>query len=238
MHPLDGAYIRVDRAEEHLTNLNESIMAFINREYERTRAVRSLDPQPPPMGFHRVDSPIPLMFSVLVGEAIYNLRAALDYFVYELAALDSGTPQKGTQFPIESTLEGFRGRCKPKGFLGGISPAHTTDIERLQPYNGVEWTKQLAAISNPDKHRHLTVLSHARSLGTTKSPDPAEAAITADDVGVIFVYAVPMPDGTNMNMKFHFTFFITFEDGLPVIDTLEKIKLKVADTLADFKAKF
>jgi hypothetical protein len=45
--------------------------------------------------------PIPEEISIVVGEICYNLRAALDYLVYELARLDSGCIQNGTQFPIE-----------------------------------------------------------------------------------------------------------------------------------------
>ena len=50
---------------------------------------------------------IPAMLGILIGETIYNLRAILDYLVYELAILDSGQIQKGTQFPIEDTESEF-----------------------------------------------------------------------------------------------------------------------------------
>jgi hypothetical protein len=39
-------------------------------------------------------------------------------------------------------------------------------------------------------------------------------------------------------MKFHFTFFISFDHGSPVIETLEKLHSEVADTLANFKSEF
>jgi hypothetical protein len=39
-------------------------------------------------------------------------------------------------------------------------------------------------------------------------------------------------------MRMHYTLSVAFESGLPVIDTLEEIAAKVADTLANFKPDF
>src|SRR5438045_9762205 len=89
---LDGAYARLDRAREQLTDLVLRIKCL-----------------PPPhiaeiiahTNFHIVkdfvlsNSPgelpeLPHILSVLIGEVIYNLRAALDYLVFDLAQSDSG----------------------------------------------------------------------------------------------------------------------------------------------------
>lgn len=210
MHPLDGAFIRLDRAEEHLNELKSISADLIKMEREVVlngiRANMKFGPS----------VPIPLKYSVLIGEAIYNLRAALDYLVYELALLDSGVAQECTQFPICDTPKGFR--RKPKTWLGGINETHTAAIERLQPYNGVNWTKWLQTISNPDKHRHLSIPKHDGTVEYTTTSDPEEV--------------------TSVYVNLYIDQFIAFDDGLPVIDTLEKIKLQVANVLADFKPKF
>jgi len=44
---------------------------------------------------------------ILAGEVIQSLRSALDYLIYDLAILDSGKPQDGTQFPAEGDPESF-----------------------------------------------------------------------------------------------------------------------------------
>ena len=43
----------------------------------------------------------PPELAVVVSDIIHNLRATLDYIVYELALSDSGKVQDGTQFLIE-----------------------------------------------------------------------------------------------------------------------------------------
>jgi hypothetical protein len=45
-------------------------------------------------------------------------------------------------------------------------------------------------------------------------------------------------DGHAEYVQVHFAFFIAFDDGLPVLDTLEEIKTRVAQVLADFKPEF
>lgn len=210
MHPLDGAYIRLDRAEEHIAELKNISASLLKREMEVVlegiRADFKFGPS----------VPIPLNYSVLIGETIYNLRAALDYLIYELAILDSGIVQERTQFPIYETINGFRGR--PKTCLGGISEPHTAAIELLQPYNGIDWTKRLQSISNPDKHKYLIVAQPTGTVDFTTSPDPANPA--------------------GVEVQLYITPFIAFNDGLPVIDTLENIKLKVSDVLDQFKPEF
>jgi hypothetical protein len=49
----------------------------------------------------------------------------LDYLVYALAKLDSGSPQKKTQFPIMDTVEQFKGQSK--AMLCGVNTAHKHD---------------------------------------------------------------------------------------------------------------
>jgi hypothetical protein len=149
MHALDGAYVRLARVEEHLADLKVTSTALVDAEVKalveemranvKFRPVFSLELGP--------ERPVPLKYSVLIGETIYNLRACLDYLVYELAILDSGIEQERTQFPIYENPKDFERR--PKTCLAGVNAVHTAAIERLQPYNGVNWTKWLQALSNP-----------------------------------------------------------------------------------------
>jgi hypothetical protein len=95
--------------------------------------------------------------------------------VFELARHDSGgIEQDGTQFIIEDVksdpLKPNRGfDARSKRHLRGLNQAHIDAIESFQPYRGVEWTKTLRDISNPDKHRKLTLLSSiGRSVGVVR----------------------------------------------------------------------
>jgi hypothetical protein len=57
--------------------------------------------------------------------------------------------------------------------------------------------------------------------------------------GVFVDIVIPGQGGqSNMYLRMSYTLSVAFEGGLPVIETLEEIAAKVADTLAHFKADF
>ena len=177
-HPLDGALAHLDRAGRDFDELKSLVEKFIkeneqhalsNYDPRRLKGISSFELS----GVRSFDFPaVPFEAAVLVSAIIHHLRASLDYLVYELALKDSGIIQNGTQFIIEANKtdpknrsRGFDSRAKSK--LIGLSPAHIAIIEGLQPYNGVTWTATLRDISNPDKHRRLTVRRALRPLAHT-----------------------------------------------------------------------
>ncbi len=243
---LKGAYLRVQRAGTHLSDLER-------RERRRNRAYRkNLIYE-----FNRVTQlahgrwkgsrPISPGISVVLGEVIYNLRAALDYLVYELAFLDSGLEQDGTQFPIESSKGGFASRCdetRDRGvYLRGLSQAHKDAIKDLQPCYGCHWTKLLADISNPDKHRKLTD-SHGE-VEVTIRLEYGRAIDFAGLPGKVFYAQGRFPRWHKRRGQIcdvyvygDFTIEVTFSDRTPVIATLEFLKSQVASTLDAFNPEF
>lgn len=69
--------------------------------------------------------------AIRYGEIIYNLRAALDYLVFELTLMDTGAVQKDTQFPTESSKkDGFKQQSR---FLKGLNAEHQAAIEARIP---------------------------------------------------------------------------------------------------------
>jgi len=229
MNPLDGAYQRLDRVGEHLADLRRRGAAVGEVVIDNTAVqhvvIRVLNPDGSPYSVivsltasRTAASKVPFIISTIVGETIYNLRAALDYLVYELAQLDAGKIVKKTQFPIEDTKNGFHGRRNT--YLRGVSDAHIEQIKLLQPFNGCNWTGTLRDVSNPDKHQHLTYAT--AKFSSSLPPGRAETIIA----------------GETMGMKGDLAVYIAFSDGTPIIDTLEQLKLKVADTLDEFKPDF
>src|ERR1700731_2588895 len=100
------------RAEEHLTDFTPCVQTWLKAQ--RDAITLKIDPDKP----HNIivdrgrDIPVPYRFSILVSEICFNLRAALDYLVYELAILDSGSVKEKTQFPIEDCKKDFEWRKK------------------------------------------------------------------------------------------------------------------------------
>lgn len=231
LKPLDGAFERVRRADEHLTDLKQRIGKALKAQEDSIGI--HFDPNPPYT--FKLTQPtstnVHMIIGILIGEICYNLRSALDYLVFELSKLDSGQFQDGTQFPIEDAEKSFSHRIK-RGWLKGINSAHIAAIERLQPYNGCNWTKILRDISNPDKHRQFVhIWGNGRADGYTRA-DGRFDSIHAP------IRRAPHPAGGEMDVKIHFSSTIEFANNEPILETLDVIKLKVSETLEVFKPEF
>jgi hypothetical protein len=227
-HVLDGAFERVNRAGEHLPDLRAWLDAF-RKQHEDT-VITQFSAEPP----HNIEIVAQVGASmripILIGEICYNLRSALDYLIFELAKLDSGVIQNGTQFLIEDTEKGFERRRKTR--LSGVNERHVTCIERLQPYKGCDWTRALRDLSNPDKHRQFTRLG-LTATGIAYTPADPEFGNSA-----LPIRRTQHPVAGEMGVKLDYTASVRFPDGPLVTETLEVIKLKVAETLTAFKAEF
>jgi hypothetical protein len=153
-HPaLRGVELRIRRATRYINETADLLTSFAS-ELER-RFVENYDPV---VGFRVIQFPdLPADLPLAISDGVHNLRSAADYFVYELARIDSGTAQHGTQFPICDTKPAFDSVVKRH--LRGVNQQHRGVIESLQPFRGCRWTRILREISNPDKHRTLTPIS-------------------------------------------------------------------------------
>jgi hypothetical protein len=239
-HPLDGAFQRVDRAQEHLLELKQLLDSFRQRYLDAVTIYFNPDPPYHPHVIHpRLTPATEHLFGIVVGEICYNLRSALDYLVYELALSDSGVVQNGTQFPIDDTPKKFAGHVPTR--LIGLSAAHVAAIERLQPYNGCNWPKVLRILSNPDKHRQLT--PRGGSFMIEIVPDGFEPSFPAP---MNAKRRAKRPDGVEVEVELiaalGITIPVTDTPPIPIGDfaeeTLEKLISEVRDLLETFKLEF
>jgi hypothetical protein len=157
---IKDAGAKLDRAGEHLKTLKAEIADFQQADSHSIDA--QTDPQTGAYLLRVQPNAVSSKISAIVGDVLCNFRPTLDYLVYALAYLDSGSPQEGTQFPICDSADYFK--RKRKGWLKGLSPDHIAAIEDLQPYDGrdeLQWLRTLRDLSNPDKHKHLSVVASA-----------------------------------------------------------------------------
>ena len=235
VNPLDGSFEREWRAGEHLSDLEIEI----SRVFERQANAVTFDlNRDPPHRIVNVKPPLETFFGmrvgILVGEICYNLRSALDYLIFELAKLDSGTTQSGTQFPIMDAKHDFDGRGKSV-FLKGINSSHVAAIEGLQPYSGCNWTGILRDFSNEDKHRQFIVAGGTTTATVWSALDTDLSKIR----GMVFDRSALHPiTGAKVDMKVHIAGSVAFDDGSPILETLQELKSNVANCLSIFKPEF
>lgn len=156
---------RIDRAHHHLRTLESEVEGWVRRE-----PYTCIDECDVHTGEHvtRIEDiePAPTEFSLIIGDCLHNLRAALDNLVYELAVKKyGGEPlpsevEQNVMFPIFLREEGYRSRGTER--ISAIDERAQTVIEGLQPYHGASdylWIlHELACI---DRHRlpHLTLFA-------------------------------------------------------------------------------
>jgi hypothetical protein len=97
---------------------------------------------------------------LLAGDAIQNLRAALDHIVYTASG-----DEEQTKFPIFTDPAKFQ--QKAPGMLKGVPESVRATIEKAQPYRDYPpdpaqtMLVQLQDLSNLDKHRTLATIASA-----------------------------------------------------------------------------
>ncbi len=182
-----GVWAKLDRAEQHRKTLEGEvghrlapdgtmIVPETNRiplrlEYERETGyhVLRLAGAPPSEDAIR-------RWGIIIGEAVHNLRSALDHLVWQLALFNRGgrEPQlpNRVQFPI--TNKPLPPGVRPEDFASGkdrplweVRPDHRAIIYEHQPHgsrfdfsNGmIHPFLRLNRLSNDDKHRVITPVS-------------------------------------------------------------------------------
>jgi hypothetical protein len=135
----------------------------------------------------------PPELALIVGDAVHNLRTALDHTVYEAARKHAGgslTPQieQSLMFPIINPARGRRDRFDEaaRSCLRGVPKPVCEFIEQEQPYhwsdgeeNGYRfhWLWRVHELDRIDKHRRLTVTAAAIESPYVTVPDNVEPQI-------------------------------------------------------------
>ena len=156
---LADAWTRLYRAKEHYDALTSEVMNFL---YEYVKGmIRGRDPETENFVLrlrHPKENIITGRLCALVVDIVEDLRAALDYMVFELSALNRPDLKKSApQFVIADTKEEFDRQGKRR--LCYLTEEQKTKfIEKLQPFNGNFILGILRDISDQSKHRRLLSL--------------------------------------------------------------------------------
>lgn len=164
--PLSGVDAKLARSREHLDSLKAELSAI----YANPDTVGLKKRSDWEYAFE-VSMPEVDRICAIAGDAIQNMRAALDYLVWDLVIAANGEPGNHTQFPIfkqrsDFLAQAMRGSKKNRARLDGMHPRSRALrlIVAVQPYHSPDpdyfWLAQLNRLANADKHHALYVLQH------------------------------------------------------------------------------
>jgi hypothetical protein len=179
---LEAVRLKIDRAETHRQTLEAECRPWI--EQHRADVVYEYDSD---TTWHRfvvrtIDPAVaPLIWSIVLGELIHDLRSALDHTIWQLVLANNRKPNRSNQFPI------FSNQPKPGdlgGYLRGVAPGAQSEIKKLQPYLRPNRTEPepieiIGSLSNTDKHQTLHAaiavagpMLEVSDIGFTTGPGP------------------------------------------------------------------
>lgn len=161
---LDGSKLKLERAKQHIKDLEAGVERFFE-----TNPYELFIEDNPQAGcrehkVRRVDTP-PDSLSLIAGDAIHNLRSALDHLIWQLVIANGKKPDDmRTEFPVWSKKAGFE-KGRP-GRAKGISKEALDLLYGLKPYKGGNDTLWLLhRLDIVDKHRlMLAVVSAAQGI--------------------------------------------------------------------------
>lgn len=133
-----------------IAHLNEKPDAVIGEEYHDLSRFRSI------IEGKKVRPLIPL----ICGDALQNIRSALDYLVWELVGANKDKPDEANAFPVCKSADTFKEAQKRR--LRGVHPNAVAIIESLQPYHFGQGNEIQSVVFVLDKlanlHKHRTIL--------------------------------------------------------------------------------
>ena len=175
--------------------------------------------------YRAVDSPpAGRYWGTQIGSVAHALRSALEHLAWQLVIANDGSPSNTTHFPIlrRAPTDG------PLRIRGGIAKEAMDIVEAVQPYNGANDGKKLAAIHDLDvfdKHRELVVTTATVHQASTHGPSPlpensivfTKRPMTHDNVVAIVKYVEPQLDADS---NLSFTPYMTLGFGAPYRDEI------------------
>ena len=165
----DRLNVKANRAKKHIDDLSDAIDVFMASEPYK---VTTNDDTESGQRTYYINflKPIPTDLSAIIGDALQNLRSALDHVAHHLVEIGPPGPRAGkVYFPIFPSAGDYE--AGKMGKIMGANPAAIQAIDAHQPYaRGDGWALwDMHAMNNRDKHRLLipvwgSLIGHSFSL--------------------------------------------------------------------------
>jgi hypothetical protein len=233
---LKGPRLKLDRAKSHLDDLVEAIKRFYETNPYDGVVKDNPETQRREFTVTRAD-PLPDDLAVICGDAVHNLRSALDHLIWQLIIANGGEPDEKAAFPIWRSESKFKsGR---PGHAKGVSKQALDLLYGLQPYKGGNdalW--RIHQLDIVDKHRLLLTVAMRhesvildlggmanRLLGSDVEWDPMPIALNPAERQIIKVgtvlFASPLGDEAHDDVKANFEVALR-EPEIPIYESLTK----------------
>jgi hypothetical protein len=253
---------KLNRATKHIEELEDVCALFVgSNPYEITSTD---NPDTGERSYHLIGfRDFPDDIPLICGDALHNLRSALDHLAWRLVKKAGGTPTKNTCFPIAESAQKYQ-TTEMKRRVEGMSQEAMNVIDGFKPYKGGNdplW--RLHRLHARDKHSLLITVGTAhlaRSMTPTERekiariytgshpneplPDLSRLLKPAEPVRILkvgdVIHTVPKSEVED-NMQFQVD--VAFNEpgiieGEPVVAALHEMKKAVTAIVLRFWGQF
>lgn len=229
--PFEDARDKVSNAREHIALAEKRFAEYLAKNQAmrirgdpsgRVFEVRALP-----------ELPQPKKVSLAVGDAIHNLRSALDVLAGDVIVL-SGRKRNGVAFPFAGAAEELDGQIKRKRF-NHATPEALALLKSMQPYTGGNMLlRALHDLDNANKHELIIVTQPQTTIGHMRV---GNAVFTDCAIGEMYIQGHPAPIMSDVRTDLIFGYAKPLA-GVKVLPTLHNFAQMTDGIIQSFAALF
>src|SRR5689334_6111092 len=107
----ESAKLKIERAKHHIADVDASFTSFIQTHPHRLAMV--VNPETGRMDIKvRLNHELPKSIALTVGDAIHNMRTALDHMTWEVVGRDKGTQDRWLKLPAGDNRVNYEATCQ------------------------------------------------------------------------------------------------------------------------------
>jgi len=234
---------KIERAKKHIEDLNSLLAAFVSSDFYTVSVEKNIQRRAHFLRFDIDKSPFPFHDAALVvGDALHNLRSALDLLYYGTVV----NPSNWTRFPIFDTREilvdRIGGALKKKQITSSV---HDLILDTVKPYHAGNYTLwALHDLNIRDKHQLLVPVVKLFKFYGVRLEDDKQAPVNGRTFYLMDASSrIRLPDCTTVILKEkgHASGVILFDFGTAfqnesVIPALNGVAEEVTRTIEAFEA--
>jgi hypothetical protein len=241
--PFLSARRKIERANYHIDEAKSQIAAFLTTDFRRPFVEKDMETGNLRLNFWHPPRHAMPAFGATIGDAVHNLRCALDHTISEIVRMLGGN-DVNVHFPMHETREELE-KSIDHGLKKKIGPELCSFIvETIKPYRAGNYPLwALNKLDNLDKHRMILVADYELSVGlyvvdeNSTGPFPENQFCILADGGAVAegspaylhnqAYANPTID-----IRFDERHFFEDEPVIPTLEQLSEFVSGIVETLA------
>ena len=236
-----SARLKVQRANRHIDELNCVLSSIDVRRFYSIRLHGQFGG--PSTVILEPENPIPAHLPLMIGDAVHNLKSALDHVYTEIVG--NSVPKRARLMPFTEVQKDITSGTRLDAVETVLAGSKKLILNEVQPYpGGCGNLFGLHTLDKIDKHNELVVTVAGAILGTLLIRSESGLNLSFERCEFNAVHPTVLysgPEHVTLDHNFEASLSVSFDmalpfGGEPVIPTLLKLADRVAEVIELFDA--